>query len=78
MKTKALSFEAHPMGDDKWKIATPFGHYTINQEKDTLGDPCYWLETPAGHHIETEVIESLDEAEQTVARHYHQHYIAGK
>jgi len=70
MKHKELSFYAHPLGADKWKITTPFGDYIINQEEDTFEDPCYWVETPAGHRLETEVINSLDEAKQTVARHY--------
>jgi len=74
MKDKELLFCARSLGADKWKITTPFGNYIIILEEDTLGEPCYWVETPVGHRIETEVINSLDEAEQIVSKHYHKHY----
>lgn len=74
MKDKELSFYAHPIGADKWRITTPFGDYIITQEEDTMGDPCYWVETPAGHRLETDVISALDETEQIVSSHYHRHY----
>jgi len=74
MKDRELSFHARPHGTDKWKITTPFGHYIIHEEEDTLGDPCYWVETPAGHRLETEVVNALDETEQLISNHYHQHY----
>ena len=76
MKDDELSFYAHAMGADKWKITTPFGDYLIHREEDTLEEPCYWIETPAGHRIETEVINALDVAEQIISNHYHKHYTA--